>query len=89
MIIIGVGTDPKPVHSAGNFYTNGAVAESDPYRPELSNPLEMEGWVSRVPLQQGKSFVSEFLNGGGERSVACPEVRRGVVVHSFVERPAL
>src|SRR5208337_621283 len=87
--VIGVGTNPKPEHSVRRFHTDGAVAQTDPHRPELSNPLEMEGWVSRVRLEQGKSFVSEFLDRGRERSIARPKVQRGVVVHSFVERLAL
>jgi len=49
--IIGVRTDPKPVYSLRNIYTNGAVVQADPHRPETSNPLEMEGRVSGVPLE--------------------------------------
>jgi hypothetical protein len=62
VVIIGVGANPKPEHSIRRFHTDGTVVQADSHRPELSNPLEMEGWVSRVPLEQGKSFVSEFLD---------------------------
>jgi len=37
VLVIGVGPDAKPVHSAGNFCTNGAVMQANPHRPESAN----------------------------------------------------
>jgi hypothetical protein len=49
--VIGVDANPKPEHSVRRFHIDGAVAQPYPHRPELANPLEMKGWVSRVPLE--------------------------------------
>jgi hypothetical protein len=77
--------NPKPEQTVGRFDGDSTVVETDPRGPEAIDPLEMQRRVFRVALEKGKRLVSELLNFLGERSVAGPEVRRGVVIQSLVD----
>ncbi len=70
------------------MYTNRPMVQADASRPVTSNLFEMQGWVSGVFAEQDKGFIRNFLNRSREGSIAVPKVGGGVVVHSFVERPA-
>jgi hypothetical protein len=82
-----MGPDPKPQYSVGRFHTDGAVVQPDTGRPELTNFLEVELRMPRIGLEKGKSSVGKFSHGMGKRSITRPEIRRGAMSQSSVERP--
>lgn len=77
-----MAADPEPGHAIGHVNTKGAVAQTDPNRPELFDLLEVQGRMFGVLLKQGKVGISQLLDDGRQPVVALPESRRGVVVQS-------
>ncbi len=57
-------------------------------RLEPPDPLEVEGGVAFVCLQQLKLLIRERSNRRWQCVIASPEARRGVMNQSFRERPA-
>ena len=86
--VFGVAAYPKPQHPVRQIHTYSAMAQADPSRPETTDLLEMQRWMSGGFAEQGKGLISEFLDAPREGAIAGPKIRGGVVVHSFVERPA-
>jgi len=44
--------------------------------------------MPRIYFQLGECFVGKLLNSRWKCPISFPEFRRGVVNHSFVERPS-
>jgi len=83
-----VDRDPKLQQPVGRLDSNGAILAPDPNRPEPPNFLEMKRRVTWIVFEQLETAVGKVLYRGGECVVTGPIIRRGVMDHSFVERPA-
>ena len=86
-VVVAVRADPKPNDPIRSSDAHSAVMQPHAHRPVAASLLEVEGWVSRICLQHFKRFVGLFSYLDLKQVVASPEVGRGVVVHSFVDRP--
>ena len=84
-VVVGVSTDPEPEQSIGRLDGDGPVMEPDTRGPEPTDLLEVKRWVSGVGSEKGERLISELPNLSGKRSVAGPEVGRGVVLQSLVD----
>jgi hypothetical protein len=60
-----VRADPEPKIDIIYFNGQGTVPQSDAGRPILTNPLEFEGGMAWVALEQLKIGVGEFPNRRG------------------------
>jgi hypothetical protein len=88
MVVFRMGSDPEPEYSVRCIYSQRSMMQACPHRPEPADLLEMERWMLWVCLQQTECFVGECPNRDCKCTIASPEGGRGVMVHSFVERPA-
>jgi len=76
------------VERTSELPADGAVVQSGPSRPELAAFLEVKRRMSRVRLQQSKRLVGGLSCRGRKKVIAFPEIRSGIVIQSFVDRPA-
>ena len=87
LVILGVWTDPKPHDSVRGLDADRTVMDADSRRPEATDLLEVKRWISRVPFQLLEAPIREALNGNGKRAITLPELRRCVMIQSFVVVP--
>lgn len=80
--------NPEPKQTILNFHSQRSVLQSDARRTEASDLFEVQRWVARIRLKQGKVFVGQFTNGGRQPAIATPEPGTCKVIHSPVELPA-
>ena len=57
-----MGADPEPYEAVERFDGKGAVVTPGPDRPEATDLLEVERWVTGVFLQPRVRLVGEVLN---------------------------
>ena len=80
--------NPEPQDPVRRLDSDSPIVQSNTGRPILTDFLEVKRWMVRVRFQELKRPVRESLNGIRENPVAGPKIRRGVMVQSFVDRPA-
>ena len=88
LVVLGVRADPKPKHAVRNRSAGGTMMQAHARGPKLANFLEVKRRMSGVRLEQSKCPVGGLSYRSGKKLIACPEIRCGIVIHSFVERPA-
>jgi len=87
-IIFSMGPNPEPDQVFFNFNCYSPIFDSNPCRPIPPNLLQMQGWVSRILLQQLEIFICQFLNLSGEFLITLPKRRVCKVFHSSLHFPA-
>ena len=83
-----MGSDPEPKHAVLHIDAEGTEVEADARGPEYPCFLEMQRGVVWICFQLRKSSIRENLDLWRQSAVADPEIWRGVVDHSTVDRPA-
>ena len=69
-------------------FAQGAVMQTHPGRPDMTDLFQPNGGMPGIGLEQLKVFIGQFANGRGQLAVVLPEFRRGEVVQSGLQRPA-
>jgi hypothetical protein len=83
-LVLGVRADPKPSDFVAGAQAQGAIAKTDPRRPNVvSYSLEPQAWMPRVPLEPLIRFVSKLPNWPGQLPARGPEIRGRVRFQSF------
>src|SRR5262249_4057247 len=86
-VIVRMRADPEPQESVVDLDGERPIVSANPYRPEMSDFLEMEGGVLRVLLQEGVVLVGQCASALRQPSVSLPEWRAGEMPHSSGARP--
>jgi hypothetical protein len=73
LVVLCVRTDPKPHNPVRGLDAHRAMMGADSRRPEPTNFLEVNRWISRVSFQLLETPIREALNRNGKR--ALPELR--------------
>jgi hypothetical protein len=67
LVVVGVGSDPKPLEVVVPFGCQGSIAEADPDRPKVvSHFLEMEPRIPGIVAKVRESPDGRCLNLGWE-----------------------
>ena len=80
--------DPLPQDAIRVILAERAIMESDPRRPHAADFLEPDGRMPGIGLEKLEVLVGEFTDGFRQLAVVKPELRRGEVIQSGVQRPA-
>jgi hypothetical protein len=73
-----MSADPEPVEALPFAECERTEGLGDSNRPEISDRLQVEGWVGRVLAEQGELFVRLSPNVGREATVGLPKLAGGV-----------
>jgi hypothetical protein len=57
-VILSVRSDPEPIDSLLDASSQRPVMFADAHAPKIADPLEMQGRVTRIGLEEGKVLVS-------------------------------
>jgi hypothetical protein len=61
-VVVSVASDPEPQHPAYDFDTKRPVRKTDTRREETSHPLELQGWMTGIVLQQLEVLVRKITD---------------------------
>lgn len=73
-VVIGVVSDPEPDEAVFRLDGQCPVVGSDACGPVGADLLQADRRMMGICLEQGKCFIGELLNLGGQRMVTRPEV---------------
>ena len=88
LAILGLRPDPKPKHAVRNWTAHSAIVQPGPRQPLLAHLLEVRRRMPWICFEQIERFVRGLYRLQRKQFVADPEIRRGIVIHNFVDRPA-
>lgn len=81
LVVLGMGADPEPVHTARNGHTERAIAEVEANAVEAAVPdeLQVKGRMRWVRSELSVALAKKFLHVGRLRLQALPNAPRGRV----------
>ena len=82
-----MGADPEPYYTVFDRDTECSVMEANPYRPELTCPFKVKGWMPGGFLQKFEVGISEFPHWVRKGCIALPESWRSEMVQSRLHWP--
>ncbi len=62
LVVVGVAPDPEPQHPAFDFDTERPIREPNAHREETAHPLEMQGRMTGIVLQQLEVLVRKITD---------------------------
>lgn len=87
-VIFSMSSNPEPQQSLWNRNCERTIINSNAGGPVVVNPLEMDGGVVRIRLQQLKGTIRDSLHWSRQLAIRTPEIGRRAMLHNSVERPA-
>ena len=76
LVILGVWTDPEPIHMIAFAQTEGTIAEANPHRVNrlaLADPLELQTVMVGLGTPEGIRASRLLLGGPGELQQQLPK----------------
>ena len=75
-------SDPHPHDSVGRIGADRSVVETDAYRPEFADPLQVQRWMVRIGFEQLEISARELLDFGRKLIKITPVAPRCAMAHS-------
>ena len=87
LVVLGVRSDPEPDDAVRCFHAHRAIVDANARRVETPHLLEVKRGVPGIAFELFETAVGKTLDCNWRRAIALPELRRGLVIQSFVVWP--